>query len=366
MDASPVGLGAVLVQEGRNGQGERIKRPVAFASRALTATEAEYPQAQREALAVVWGVEGFYCCLVGREFNLVVDHQPLALIFEGGSRPDKRVTTRAESCALRLSTCRYKMHVVRSDYNIADWLSRESLLNREPFNDDAKGHELGALTVSVNPEFGSGLQAVTLEDMGRAAREDEVFEMVKRAVETESWPRELQRCAAFQDELSFQGGLLLRGGRVVAPQALRGRLMRAAHLGHPGVVAMRGALRGSVWWPGMDLDIESQVKECHGCTMGAGDGPPEPMTRTVLPQEPWECLAIGFNSPNSLGVRLLVVTDCYSRLALVRVMKEADAGGTCDQLEDLFATCGYPACLRADNGPPFASAEFRIGARSGE
>lgn len=358
-DASPVGLGAVLVQEGKKENGERVMRPIAFASKALTMTEAKYPQTQREALAVVWGVEKFHFYLIGRSFNLVVDHQPLAFIFDGGKQTDKRATTRAESYALRLSTYRFVTHVVRSEENIADYLSRESLLNREPFEDDVKAHELGALTVTVNPEFKNGLQAVTLADIKKTARVDDAFKAVKQALETDNWPKELQRYAAFQDELMFQDEMLLRGSRIVVPQALRGRLMRAAHLGHPGMVAMKRTLRKTLWWPGMDGDIENQVKSCEGCTMVARNEPPEPMTRTILPQEPWEYLAIDFNSPTSLGVKLLVVTDYYSRLTLIRVMKETDAGRTCDQLEDLFTTYGYPACIRADNGPPFASAEMK-------
>lgn len=122
---------------------------------------------------------------------------------------------------------------------------------------------------------------------------------------------------------------------------------------------MKRTLRKSVWWPGMDGDIEGHVKQCIGCTMVARNGPPEVMTRRAMPQEPWEYLAIDFHSPSSLGVKLLVLTDYYSRLTLVRVMKETDAERTCDQLEDIFATYGYPECLRADNGPPFASREFR-------
>lgn len=357
-DASPVGLGAVLVQGCSDENGQDCRRIVAFASKALTATEAKYPQTQREALAVVWGVEKFHFYLIGREFHLVVDHQPLAFIFSGESRVNKRATTRAEGWALRLSTYRFDVLVVSSEGNIADYLSRESLENKEPFNDLDGKNELGALTVTVNPNFRNGLQAVTSTDVERAAAKDEVFLKVKEAMDTSVWPKELDRYAAFRDDLSFQGDLLLRENRLVAPSALRNRLMRAAHLGHPGIVAMKRTLRESVWWPGMDLDIEYHVKQCQGCTMVARNEPAEPMTRTLLPEEPWEYLAIDFNSPTSLGVKLLVITDYFSRVTLVRIMKETDAGRTCDQLEDVFSTYGYPACIRADNGPPFASSEF--------
>ena len=49
-DASPVGLGAILVQEK-----QRVKRAVAFVSRSLSDVERRYSQTEKEALAVVWG-----------------------------------------------------------------------------------------------------------------------------------------------------------------------------------------------------------------------------------------------------------------------------------------------------------------------
>lgn len=64
-DASPVGLGAVLIQLQEKSDGKRISRIIAFASKALTDTEKRYSQTQREALALVWAVERFYIYLFG-------------------------------------------------------------------------------------------------------------------------------------------------------------------------------------------------------------------------------------------------------------------------------------------------------------
>lgn len=55
VDASPTGVGAVLTQEGP----DSIHRVIEYASKSLTPTERRYPQVQREALALVWGVEKF-------------------------------------------------------------------------------------------------------------------------------------------------------------------------------------------------------------------------------------------------------------------------------------------------------------------
>ena len=82
-DASPVGLGAILVQE---------QRAVAFASCSLSEVERCYSQTEKEALAVVWGCERFSLYLSGLEsFQLVTDCKALEVIYGPKSKPSARV-----------------------------------------------------------------------------------------------------------------------------------------------------------------------------------------------------------------------------------------------------------------------------------
>ena len=68
VDASPVGLGAILVQGSESEQ----KRVVAYASKTLTAVEQRYSQTEREALAIVmWSCEHFHLYLYGHEFTII-------------------------------------------------------------------------------------------------------------------------------------------------------------------------------------------------------------------------------------------------------------------------------------------------------
>ena len=71
VDASQVGLGAALLQNGK---------PIAFASKTLTETERQYVNIEREMLAAVFGAERFHTYVYGQSFIIESDHKPLESI----------------------------------------------------------------------------------------------------------------------------------------------------------------------------------------------------------------------------------------------------------------------------------------------
>lgn len=81
--ASPVGLGAVLVQE-KNGE----SRAFSYTSRSLSSVERRYSQLEKEALALVWACEWFNLYLYRLQtFDRVTDHEALKVIYSRGSKP---------------------------------------------------------------------------------------------------------------------------------------------------------------------------------------------------------------------------------------------------------------------------------------
>jgi len=64
------------------------------------------------------------------------------------------------------------------------------------------------------------------------------------------------------DELSLDYGILLWKGRVVIPSSLRDPVLNILHDGHPGVSAMRELARFTVYWHGLDEDVEKCVQNC--------------------------------------------------------------------------------------------------------
>ena len=77
MDASRLGLGAVLSQKQSDGK----YHPVAFGSRALHEAEANYHSTKLEFLAMKWSIEHFQTCLLGRHFKVCTDNNPLTYFF---------------------------------------------------------------------------------------------------------------------------------------------------------------------------------------------------------------------------------------------------------------------------------------------
>ena len=81
-DASPVGLGAVLIKF--NTMGPRF---VAYGNKSLTGCVNRYFQTEKEALALIWAEEHFKVYLYGKPYVLVTDHKPLETIFGPKSKP---------------------------------------------------------------------------------------------------------------------------------------------------------------------------------------------------------------------------------------------------------------------------------------
>lgn len=139
---------------------------------------------------------------------------------------------------------------------------------------------------------------------------------------------------------------------------MRNKALDIAHRGHPGVVSMRRNLRESIWWPYMDRDVNKRIQECAGCTAVSLQTPAEPMLRKDMPDRAWQDLAIDFFSAKEFAT-FLVVVDYYSRFIKVIEMKATNAEKTIEALETIFTEHTYPETIRSDNGPPFASEEFK-------
>lgn len=96
VDASPVGVGAILMQI----DAKNVDKPIEFASRTLSQAEKNYSQLDREAVAIYFGVKKFHQYLYGRHFILVTDNKPLQHILSPKKGIPQMASNRLQRIAL--------------------------------------------------------------------------------------------------------------------------------------------------------------------------------------------------------------------------------------------------------------------------
>eukprot|EP00105_Crassostrea_gigas_P021384 XP_011440495.1 PREDICTED: uncharacterized protein LOC105337466 [Crassostrea gigas] len=200
-DASPVGLGAVLVQIQ---QGE--PRIICFASKSLTDVERRYSQTEKEALALVWACERFYMYLYGIEFDLLTDHKPLQFIYSKKSN----LCARIQRWVLRLQPFQFTVKYIPGHKNVADVLSRLCIYKSDaPSPSEISEDFVRFVALQAVP------RTLTIQEVEKESAGDLELHRVKEALLTGNWTDCEESYVSVKTELCSIGKVILRGESVL-------------------------------------------------------------------------------------------------------------------------------------------------------
>ena len=268
-DASRVGLGAVLEQDGR---------PVCFESRKLSPAEQNYPVHELELLAVVHALRVFRHYLEGcKHFTLFTDHQSLKFFFT-----QKELSRRQVGWMETLVDFQPNMDIryLKGEKNKADALSRKIA--------DASGLEyISAMFEIVTPDlYSSIIEAYAVDPYYSPAK-----------------------CPAFVRKCS--DGLFRFHDRICVPanDELRTRLLAEFHdapsAGHPGFLRTMNAIAAHFWWPHMTKTVHRYVASCDTCQRikPGNHGTSGLLFPHAVPSRPWSHISMDLivKLPKSVG-----------------------------------------------------------------
>ena len=344
MDASGAGLGAALLQE---------DGPVAFASKSLVGAETRYSNIEREMLGILFGLERFHHYVYGRHVIVHSDHKPLeAISMKNLSNAPPRLSR------MLLRAQRYDFQIVYrpgKQVAVADALSRIS---------PCQGPEIDGIDVAVHHvDAHLHASASCLADARRETASDPTLSAVIEAV-THGWPLQRKDCPSvlspfwnYREELGVQDGLLLKGTRIVVPDSMKPRILSQLHAAHQGIEKTKLLARSSIFWVGIQRDIEEMINQCPTCQKHQPSQQREPLLSHDIAPRAWHTVAADlFHWENKT---FLLVGDTFSRFPIVRKLTCVTSKAVIIQLRGIFEEYGIPEKLISDNGPQFAASEFR-------
>eukprot|EP00914_Ancora_sagittata_P015152 GHVO01029710.1.p1 GENE.GHVO01029710.1~~GHVO01029710.1.p1 ORF type:complete len:1206 (-),score=132.44 GHVO01029710.1:398-4015(-) len=340
-DASSTGIGAVALQEGR---------PIAFMSRSLSDTERRYATIEKEMLAIVFGTEKMHQITYGRRFQVQTDHKPLTSIVK---KPLEKAPKRLQGMLLRVLAYDVELSYLEgSKMIIADALSRAYQTAEDNQQEDLE--RINAVDyLPMRPE--------RLKEIQNATKEDSVLKEVSAYINSK-WPDKveddtLSSFFSVRDELSTQNDLVFRGQRLVIPKQLQKKMLDDLHRAHQGVDSTLRLARESVFWPGLNKDVRMKVKSCERCASHAPAQAAESLKYHEVPNRPWS--KVGLDLMDFKGRTYLISVCYYSNFWEIDYLRSTSTGEVIRKLKAHCARYGKMDEIMSDNGPQFASEEFK-------
>ena len=351
MDASGKGIGMALLQSKTNDR--TTLYPIAFGSKTLTSAETRYANIKRELLGVVGALEKFHYFVFGRPVVILTDHKPLISI---SKKALVNTPPRLQRLLLRLNNYNVSLQWIPGKEMIfADHLSR-NIGAKQSEDPTCKGLDLKIHDIYINT---SNERCMSL---AKETDKDEILIALKNVI-IKGWPNTRSECPqnlrkfwTFRDELSILDRLVLKGIRIVIPTQCQSEVLEKLHKGHFGIDRTRLRAKDTVYWPEINVDIETLVKSCELCQEYSRRNNKDLVLARELPMIPWTLVEMDLFTHNEQSN--LLVIDVTLRFPVVRKLTRETSSAIVTSLKGVYVDFGLPKRILSDNGPCFKSREF--------
>ena len=393
-DASEYSVGYILSQKH-----DTREHVIAYGGRGLRGAELKWHITDKEALALVEGIQHFKHYQANQEFTVFTDNISVKYL-----QKIKDCNGRLGRWSLLLQAYNFRIQHRSGDRNPADYLSRHAHSNTKSDHSSELSDHLYSV-VENQKEYAE----VTLFYKGENV--DSVVSSLQSIRETNNidspnLAKEQQKCNDFMDIIKYkQSGQVpkdparartiaaesfnyeIEDGilkhfyskrcksvpkverlvkQIAVPKVLRDDLLKSYHDciaggGHQGFERTYAALRNKYYWPSMYADINTYVKTCETCQQSkrAFNSRPPPLqpqhTHDVFQRWHIDILS-GLPTTKDKFKHILLIVDSYSKWCEAFPLRTQEATEVANVLyKEIITRYGAPRYLISDNGKTFVS-----------
>lgn len=173
--------------------------------------------------------------------------------------------------------------------------------------------------------------SITISRILKASRNDKTLCAVQLSLKSNKWFKNT-KCDTLWERKEWTKLLIRTYFKVFqncCSTSVGKQILKLDHEGitktsHQGITKTRMLLKSKVWWPNIDKDIETEVKNCLPCL---GESQPsnnsEPLISSQMPR-PWEIVQIGIHGSLPSGESISGAIDALSRWPKLHILKSTN------------------------------------------
>ena len=320
--------------------------PVAVASRTTTESEKRYPQIDLEGLGIDYALYRFRNYIVGSPstITVVTDHQPLCAVFNG----NRTGSIRTERYKQRNQDIKFKVVYQKGKHNQTDFLSRRAAPMRKCSEEQERADSINNLLYALHTT--PIVDKITLKCIAEETVKDEVLsKLVKLVKSGQTWihkseDESLLKFKAILPEITITGnGILLKGERMILPEALQNLAIQLSHQGsHPRQSSMERRLRYHFFFHNLSSKVAQYLAECRDCPLFTDKKCREPQKAHEVPDRCWEKTAVDLFGPMPSRNHVVVVQDLASCYPAAKIVSSTAADKVIPAMTDIYDSYGNP------------------------
>jgi len=129
------------------------------------------------------------------------------------------------------------------------------------------------------------------------------------------------------------------------------------HEVHQGTVCTKQRARLTVYWPGINNDIDNIIAACQLCQDHLPSNPKEPIVSKPRPPCPFQKVAVDFYAYG--GKQFLIIVDCFTDWPdIIPTGANTTTKHVVSTLQSALCRTAIPDILWSDGGPQFTSRMF--------